>query len=619
MKSILNWLDNRTGIGNFWNRCASAAVPGKPCFCRSLASAIGLLVLIQLITGAILFMYYSASAQTAWESVYFIQHEICGGWLLRAVHHYTAQTLLVLIGIYIVSMIFRGAARAPREFVFWTLLTMGLLVLGLLLTGDLLEWDQNSQSATKVRTNFLMLLPVIGEPLRKLAIGGSDFGHLTLTRFLAYHILLADLFVVLTAGLLWFRHRVVRQEVEDLPKSSKSPYWPGQAIANMAACCFVVGVVLALALSHGVSDEHRGLALGVPADSTEFFSAARPEWAFVGLYALSNLFPGDMKLMPIFVIPTVLVALFYLMPFFNRLLIGRIFSILLILVLLGGNFYLTYDVYMHDMENEAHQLALLESRHTADRTRELIRENGGVPVGGTLELLKNDPMTQGPKLFKKHCASCHAYTGGTEYDIPAEEVLAPNLFGFGTREWVSGWFNLEKITSPDYFGNTAFKNGEMVETVESLFPPDDLDEDDIADRESIVMALSAKAGLVCQAKMDKKDAERIEEGQDLLTDCTDCHKLGDEGDLGTAPELTDYASRKWTIEIISNPAAKRFYGDRNDQMPLYAEFEDESKNIMTNHQIEMLADWLRSGRPAPKPATEEPKADKKKEKEAEEV
>ena len=132
MNSILNWLDSRTGIGSFWKRCASSEISGGPCVCRSLASVVGLLVLVQLITGAILFMYYSAGAQTAWESVYFLQNEVCGGWFLRAVHHYTAQTLLAVIGLYIVALVLRGAVRAPREFVFWTLVTMGLLMLGLL-------------------------------------------------------------------------------------------------------------------------------------------------------------------------------------------------------------------------------------------------------------------------------------------------------------------------------------------------------------------------------------------------------------------------------------------------------------------------------------------------------
>jgi ubiquinol-cytochrome c reductase cytochrome b subunit len=603
---------------------------------------IGLLVLVQLITGAILFMYYSPSTQTAWESVYFLQYEICAGWLLRAVHHYTAQVLLVVVGLYLLMLILRGAVRAPREFLFWTVLTMGLLLLGLLLTGDLLEWDQNSQSATKVRTGFLPLLPLVGESLQKLAVGGPDFGHLSLTRFLAYHIVMADIFVVLTAALFWFRHRTVRAEGELLPASSQSAYWPNQAIVNMIACCVAMGVVLALALSHGVSGDHRGLALGVPANPIESYDAARPEWAFMGLYGFSNLFPGELKILPIFVIPTVIIILLYLMPFFGRFTAGRIFSVLFVLFLLAGNFYLTYAVYDHDAENEKHQAAIAESRKTADRVIELIQKNGGIPAGGALELvaiakepdtamrvveilqendelppekmisvekametINNDPV----RLFKQHCATCHAYVGGTDQDIPAEEVSAPNLFGYGTKAWIAGWFDPKKISGPDYFGKTAFRRGDMVTFVREFY--EEPEEEDLEERQAMILAMYYKSGM--SPELNYKDEEvikQIEMGHGYLVDyCTECHKIGYKGSLGTSTELTDYASREWTKGIIANPAGRRFYGDKNDGMPAYAESNDESKNLLTNRQIEALVDWLRTT-----PPSSEKKAETAKEK-----
>ena len=56
-----------------------------------------------------------SQAQTAWESVYFLQYHVVGGWLLRAVHHYSAQVTLVLIGIYLIQLIVTGAYRAPAS------------------------------------------------------------------------------------------------------------------------------------------------------------------------------------------------------------------------------------------------------------------------------------------------------------------------------------------------------------------------------------------------------------------------------------------------------------------------------------------------------------------------
>ena len=127
-------------------------------------------------------------AQSSWESVYYLQYHVLGGWLLRAIHFYTGQATLVLVGIYLVQMILRGAYRPPREFLFWTVLLMGLATLGLNLTGDLLAWDQNSFWATSIRVAYLSHLPAIGPWLSKLAIGGPQFGSLTITRFLALHV-----------------------------------------------------------------------------------------------------------------------------------------------------------------------------------------------------------------------------------------------------------------------------------------------------------------------------------------------------------------------------------------------------------------------------------------------
>ena len=160
--------------------------------------------------------------------------------------------------------------------------------------------------------------------------------------------------------------------------------------------------------------------------------------------------------------------------------------------------------------------------------------------------------------------------------IKAEESSAPNLYGYGTRKWVAGWLDPEQIKGPAYFGNTAFRGGDMVGFVEEAMS--DLEEEDKEDIAAMVATLSAGAKLKSQAAQDKKDAEQIEYGVEVMTDvfgCTDCHKYGDKGQLGGAPDLTGYASREWTVGIIANPEAKRFYRDTNDRMPAYAANPDD--------------------------------------------
>ena len=173
-KQSLVWLEHRTGVPGAVQACAAEQAGGGFRWWSLWLSLIACAAVLQAVTGFFLWVYYSPSAQTAWESVYYLQTEVTGGWLLRGMHHWTAQVLVALIGLYVIQMIVRGVYRAPREFVFWTALCLGLLALALCLTGDLLCWDQNGYASTKTRVNFLMLLPWIGEPMFRWAAPRLD-------------------------------------------------------------------------------------------------------------------------------------------------------------------------------------------------------------------------------------------------------------------------------------------------------------------------------------------------------------------------------------------------------------------------------------------------------------
>ncbi|MBN2475762.1 MAG: cytochrome b N-terminal domain-containing protein [Pirellulales bacterium] len=596
MKALFRWIEDRSGCSAVLRGCLESPVPGGARWSRVWPCAILFSFCVQAVTGFFLWTFYSPSAQTAWESVYFVQHEVVGGWLLRAVHHYSAQVLLVLIGVYLIQLIVTWRYRAPRELVFWVAVLMGLFTLGLMLTGDLLAWDQNSYAATQVRVSFLTLIPGIGGGLFKLAAGGPAFGHLTLTRFLALHI---GLFSAIFAVLLVLHGLLLRRTdaAEAAAGGKAAPFWPQQALRNAVANLAVLVVVLLLALQHGMSGDHAGVALGAPADPdpSSFYAAARPEWAFLGLYEFSNLFPGELKIVPIFLVPGLLVCVVFLMPFIGRSPAGHWFNVGFTAVILIGIVALSFRSLAHDRANKEHQAALAEGHQQAERVRQLARAPSGIPATGALTLLRNDPKTQGPILFKTHCASCHDYLDAEGQGIAAEESSAPNLHAYGSRQWLSGLLDPKRITSPQYFGNTKFRKGDMAAFVRDSL--NDLDDEEKTDLQKAIAALSAEARLRSQQEVDAKQSSQIAEGRDMLDDffgCTGCHRFHDKGQLGSAPDLTGYASGEWLMGIIGNPAHKRFYGDENDRMPAYAEFPDEpAKNQLTEQQLGLLVDWLR--------------------------
>ncbi|MGA2572555.1 MAG: cytochrome b N-terminal domain-containing protein, partial [Terracidiphilus sp.] len=552
---------------------------------------------IQAITGFFLWTYYSPGTQAAWESVYYLQYEVAGGWLLRAIHHYAGQTLLVLAGLYLLQSIIRGWYRPPREAVYWTALLMCLCTLALLLTGDLLAWSQNSYAATQVRTRFLLLLPGVGESLYKIAIGGPEFGQLTLTRFLALHIgfFAGGFFLLLLLNRICTRRAnaaafvgetSVGATVELSPQQSAAPkkfepYWPGQAWRNAVAGLLVLAAVLILSLQHGISGDHAGVAIGSPADldPANFYAAARPEWAFRGLYEFSRLFPGEKAILPIFIVPGLILVFFLLLPFIGRIRIGHYFNVAVTLVLLSGLVFLSYRSFAKDAADPRQQQTIIDEQDQADRAIELARAKG-IPATGALTLLRNDAKTQGFILFKQQCASCHNWTDQNGAGIMAEKSSAPNLHGFATREWLAGLLNPKTIVSSNYYGDTKLRKGGMADFVKENLGSK-LDDEEKDNLRKVVIAISAEAQLPSQREIDAQDALIIEEGRKLLVDdfgCTGCHKFRDKGKLGDAPELTGYGSAQWTAAMIGDPKSKRFFGKKNDRDWLRGQwFEPEAK------------------------------------------
>src|SRR5262245_28500987 len=117
------------------------------------------------------------------------------------------------------------------------------------------------------------------------------------------------------------------------------------------------------------------------------------------------------------------------------------------------------------------------------------------------------------------------------------------------------------------------------------------------------MALAAEARLPAMRDLDRKAVTEgsLEKGREAISKaikdqaCTDCHKFHDAGDLGSAPDLTDYGSYEWLKAFIANPAHARFYGpDGNDRMPAFAASADNSQaNLLSDHDVDMLVRWLR--------------------------
>ena len=586
MKAFFDWADQRTGYKKLVHETLYENVPGGARWRYVWGSTLAFCFSIQVITGLALWVAYSAGSQTAWESVYYIQHEMWGGWFLRGLHHYTAQAMTVLLVFHLMQVVIDGAYKAPREINFWSGVVLLLLVLALSLTGYLLPWDQKGFWATKVATSIAAITPFIGPELQKLVVGGSDYGHHTLTRFFALHagIIPGAMIAFIVAHIYLFRrHGLTPKEPRRRPDAA---FWPDQVLRDAVACLAVLLVVVFFII------RYRGAELGAPADASEQFSAARPEWYFLFLFQLLKYFPGGTEIWGAIVIPALLMGVLVAMPFVGKWKLGHRFNIGFLWAMLAGVGLLTYLARTEDAASPEFLLAVQSAERDAARVIVLAQSPDGIPTAGAVTLLRNDALTQGPKLFAKNCASCHRYDGhdglGSQ---PKDKISASDLKGFASRAWIAGLLDPARVDSLHYFGGSKQKTGKMVK-----FVKEDIAEFDAAQKaqlQKLIIGLSAEAGLKAQSAADTRDAVVIAEGRKLVSstamNCTDCHKFHAAGtDDPSAPDLTGYGSREWLLAFISDPSHARFYGERNDRMPAYG-----PDKILTAAEIGLVTDWLR--------------------------
>ena len=470
---FFDWLDHRIGHRKLIEALLLEHIPGGARWRYVWGSTLAFVFLIQVITGILLMTGYSASDANAWGSVHYIQYKMDFGWLIRGLHHYGSQTMMVLIACHMLQVVIAGAHLPPRELNWWLGLGLLGLTFGLGLTGYLLPWDQKGYWATRVATNIASETPVIGEHLQRFLVGGPDYGNHTLTRFFAFHVgLLPALFIILLIlHLTAFRRHGVTHSPNP---TTTGMFWPDQAFRDLLACLVVFGVMVSLVIfgGHGnpvtpppdeqpegwyeelakAGQKGWGANLDAPADRDTPDYPARPEWYFLFLFQLLKLFPGEQILVGTFYIPNGVMVLLFLLPFFG---IGRMrkfghfFGILVVVALLATVGILTILAYADDSPTPL--LGIIGNKGVLDENGDLVKvkndkgklvdhpdntakvktawefqqkvkaaavlahvaaERGmdGIPVDGARELIRNDPMTRGKLLFEKNCAICHKYT-----------------------------------------------------------------------------------------------------------------------------------------------------------------------------------------------------------------
>jgi cytochrome b6 len=251
------------------------------------------LFFVQVVTGILLLLYYRPSPDGAFESVQYIMTKVQFGWLIRGIHSWAANLLVFTAMLHMFSTFFLKAYRRPRELTWVTGCVLFFLFLGFGFSGYLLPWNELAFFATKVGTQMMAAVPLIGNWLLTFFRAGDEVTGATLTRFFGFHVaifpaittllLAAHLFLVQYFGMS------VPPGVERQHAGGKIPSYkfvPNFLLRDLMGWYIALGLLAALAAMFPWE-------LGVKADPFAPTPAGiKPEWYFLFLFQTLKLIPG---------------------------------------------------------------------------------------------------------------------------------------------------------------------------------------------------------------------------------------------------------------------------------------------------------------------------------------
>ncbi|HEY3334592.1 MAG TPA: cytochrome bc complex cytochrome b subunit [Candidatus Limnocylindrales bacterium] len=313
--SAAGWLDERTRLGPLLSASLHVRIPmsARTYYFGGIAL---FLFGIQVVTGTLLSLYFKPTPEAAYGSVQFITSDVSFGWLIRSLHHWTANLMILFVFLHLGRVFLQAAYKYPRELTWVVGMLLFAVTLGFGFTGYLLPWDQRAYWATVVGTEIAGGVPGIGEPLLLLLRAGTEVTGDTMSRFFGIHVLVLPLAL---GALLGVHLLLVHQLGLANPKRAQSrateapdderlrPFFPNYILDELVAWYVLLAVLVVLASLFPAGLEEQANALQTPAH-------IKPEWYYLGVYELLKLVPRVIGILT----PVVGIGLLVVWPFLDR-------------------------------------------------------------------------------------------------------------------------------------------------------------------------------------------------------------------------------------------------------------------------------------------------------------
>ncbi len=241
------------------------------------STAIFLLVL-QVVTGFLLLMYYQPNSRDAHDSVCTIMMDIPVGWIIRSLHRRCSHLLILTVMLHVFDVLLSKTFRKKRSSTYYTGVALLFSVLFMGFTGYLLPWDTLSVVATAVGTGLPNEIPLVGPYITEFFRGGPDIGAQTLPRFFAFHISIIPLTVglALVLHLLFVSRHGMRRPTG--PYKKRMPLYPDFILRESLVCLWVFAILLTVAILQPAGLRPEGDPLA-PAPV-----GIKPEWYFLAVF-----------------------------------------------------------------------------------------------------------------------------------------------------------------------------------------------------------------------------------------------------------------------------------------------------------------------------------------------
>jgi cytochrome b6 len=286
------WLDERVGLEDLARLARHKRIPvHRHTVWYYFGGMTLFLFAVQVVTGILLLLYYRPSAEEAFESVQFLMTEVEFGWLVRSIHAWSANLMVLAAFVHLFSVLLLRAYRAPREITWVSGVGLLALTLGFGFTGYLLPWNELAFFATKVGTEITGAVPLVGPFLLRLLRGGTEVTGATLTRFYGIHVAVLP---AVTVAILGVHLYLVQRHGMSTPPGverrgrpvTTMPFLPNFLLRDIVGWLSAIAVLAVLAA-------YLPAELGTKADP---FAPApigiKPEWYFMFMFQTLKYLPA---------------------------------------------------------------------------------------------------------------------------------------------------------------------------------------------------------------------------------------------------------------------------------------------------------------------------------------